>query len=551
MSDEPTAAELADELLDVLAAEVPLMATFDNIPGHDHELRDVSEAGDERLRERAVRIAGYAARSTDPDRITLGVVTHHAESLLTRLDSRLTEFVLADPMVSEGIGALSWLPQLEPSGEQAEEDYLARLAAFPAFFAALADRHRAGVAAGRAPVERAVRNAIAHLDRLLAAEPDPLLVPPLTGDRVARRERLFTEQVRPSLIAYREVLAREIAGRGRPDDRPGLCWLDGGKESYAGLVRTHTTTGISPEELHETGLELGRALDEEYRRLGAAVFGEDDPVEVRRRLRTDPSLRWRDADEMVTTASEAVARAAAAAPGWFRRIPSAECVVRAVPEADGPSAAQAYYMPPSADGSRPGVYSTNTYRVTERFRFIAESVAFHEAVPGHHFQACVSFELDDVPRLRKLVPLSAFDEGWALYTERLADEMGLYSDDVMRLGMVAEDSLRAARLVVDTGLHALGWSRQRCVDYLAEHCVLSDVEVQSETDRYIEWPGQALSYMTGRLEIERLRAFAEEQLGEAFDIRDFHDVVLRNGQVPLPVLGDIVREWVTGTRRRE
>ncbi|KFZ80971.1 hypothetical protein ED92_11750 [Amycolatopsis sp. MJM2582] len=485
MSDEPTAAELADELLDVLATELPLMATFDNVPGHDHELRDVSKAGDDRLRERAVRIAGLAARSADPDRITLGVIAHHAESLLTRLDSRLTEFVLADPMVAEGV-----------------------------------ERH-------------------------------PLLVPPLTGDRVARRERLFAERVRPALVAYREMLAREIAGHGRPDDRPGLCWLDGGKESYAGLVKTHTTTGISPEELHETGLALGRALDEEYRRLGAAVFGEDDPVAVRRRMRTDPSLRWRDADEMITTATEAVARAAAAAPGWFRRIPSAECVVRAVPEADGPSAAQAYYMPPSADGSRPGVYSTNTYRVTERFRFIAESVAFHEAVPGHHFQAGVSYELEDVPRLRRLVPLSAFDEGWALYTERLADEMALYSDDVMRLGMVAEDSLRAARLVVDTGLHALGWSRQRCVDYLADHCVLSDVEVRSETDRYIEWPGQALSYMTGRLEIQRLRAFAEEQLGEAFDIRDFHDVVLRNGQVPLPVLGDIVREWVTGTRRRE
>ncbi|KFU78105.1 DUF885 domain-containing protein [Amycolatopsis lurida] len=551
MSDEPTAVQLADDLLDVLATEMPLMATFDNIPGHDHELRDVSEAGDALLRERAVRIAGDAARSTDPDRITLGVVAHHAESLLARLDSRKIEFTLADQMAAEGTGVLSWLPQLEPSGEQAEEDYLARLAEFPDFFAALADRHRAGVAAGRTPVERAVRGAIDHVDRFLATEPNPLLVPPLTGDRAERRQRLFTEKVRPALVAYREVLAREIAGHGRSDDRPGLCWLDGGKESYAGLVKTHTTTGVSPEELHQTGLELGRALDEEYRRLGAAVFGEDDPVAVRRRMRTDPSLCWRDADEMIATATEAVARATAAAPGWFRRVPSAGCVVRAVPEADGPSAAQAYYMPPSGDGSRPGVYSTNTYRVTERFRFIAESVAFHEAVPGHHFQACVSYELEAVPRLRKLVPLSAFDEGWALYTERLADEMGLYSDDVMRLGMVAEDSLRAARLVVDTGLHALGWTRRQCVDYLAEHCVLSDVEVQSETDRYIEWPGQALSYMTGRLEIQRLRAFAEERLGKSFDIRDFHDVVLRHGQVPLPVLGDIVREWVDGTRRRE
>lgn len=544
MSNQPTAAELADDLLDTLASEVPLMATLDNIPGHDHELRDVSEAGDARLREVAVRVGEQAARSTDPDRVTLGVITHHVEALLARLDSRKIEVTLADPMEAEGAGVLSWLPQLTPSGGKAEEDYLARLAAIPEFFAALADRYRAGIEAGRTPVDRMVHNAIAHVDRFLATEPNALLVQPLTGDRAERRERLFTEQVRPALVAYREMLARDIAGRGRPEERPGLCWLEGGKESYARLVRMHTTTGLSPEELHRTGLEIGRALDEEYRRLGTAAFGEADPTAVRDRLRTDPSLRWRDADQMLTTATEAVARATAAAPGWFRRTPSAECVVRAVPETEGPVASPAYYLTPAADGSRPGVYFTNTYRVTERFRFIAESVAFHEAVPGHHFQACLAHELADVPRLRTRVPLSAYDEGWALYTERLADEMGLYSDDVMRLGMVAEDSVRAARLVVDTGLHALGWTRQQCVDYLSEHCVLSDVEVQSETDRYIECPGQALSYMTGRLEIQRLRALAEERLGEAFDIRDFHDVVLRHGQVPLPVLGDIVREWI-------
>ncbi|WP_181774905.1 DUF885 domain-containing protein [Amycolatopsis pittospori] len=542
--NHPTAAELADEILDALAAELPLMATLDNIPGHDHELRDVSEAGDARLREVAVRVADLAARSTDPDHVTLGVVVYHAESLLARLDARLLEFTLADPLAAEGAGALAWLPQLTPSGDQAEEDYLARMAAIPGFFAALADRHRAGIEADRTPVERGVRGAIAHVDRFLAAEPNALLLPPLSGDRTARRERLLADEVRPALVAYREMLAREIAGRGRPDERPGLCWLEGGKEYYERLARTHTTTGISPVELHRAGLELGRALDEEYRRLGVAAFGESDPAAVRHRMRTDPSLRWRDADDMLDTATEAVARATAAASGWFRRTPSTECVVRAVPESEGPVAASAYYLTPSADGSRPGLYYTNTYRVTERFRFTAESVAFHEAVPGHHFQAGLSYGLAGVPRLRTLVPLSAFDEGWALYTERLADEMGLYSSDVMRLGMVAEDSLRAARLVVDTGLHALGWSRQQCLDYLREHCVLSDVEAESEIDRYIDRPGQALSYMTGRLEIQRLRAFAEERLGEAFDIRDFHDVVLSHGQVTLPVLGDIVQDWV-------
>ncbi|RZQ65787.1 DUF885 domain-containing protein [Amycolatopsis suaedae] len=540
MGDQPTAAELADDLLDALATEAPIVATLDSIPGHDHELRDVSEEGDARLRERAARIAGQAAESADPDRITLSVVTHHAEGLLARLDARLTEFVVADPMEAEGAQVLAWLPQQTPVGERAEEDFLARLAAVPGFFAALAARQRAGAGAGRTPVDRMIRNAVGHVDRFLATEPSPLLTPPLTGERPERRERLVSGVVRPALVAYRDALT-DLAGRGRPDERPGLCWLDGGEQAYARLVRMHTTTDRTPEELHRTGLEIGRALDEEYRALGGA-----EPAAVRHRLRTDPALRWRDGEEMLAVAKAAVERATAAAPAWFRRVPAAECVVRPVPEADAPLASPAYYTTPAPDGSRPGIYFTNTHRVSDRFRFIAETVAFHEAVPGHHFQISLAHELRGLPRLRTQVSLSAYDEGWGLYTERLADEMGLYSDDLMRLGMVAEDSVRAARLVVDTGLHALGWSRQQCVDYLSEHCVLSDVEVQSETDRYIECPGQALSYMTGRLEIQRLRALAEQQLGDAFDVRDFHDVVLGSGLVPLPVLGDLVADWIAG-----
>ncbi len=543
---ELTAAGLADEMLDALATELPVFATFESIPGHDHELSDISEAAESRLRSRAVRVAELAARSTDPDRVTLGVVTHHAEALLARLDARLVEFVLADPVGSPAGQLLTWFPQLEPVGEQAEEDFLARLAAIPEFLETLSRRQRAGIEAGLLPVDRMAHNAIAHVDRFLATEPFPLLTQKMTGDRVPRRDRLVADVVRPALLTYREALARDVAGRGRPDERPGLCWLPGGESSYAGLVRMHTTTGQTPEELHRIGLELGRALDEEYREIGARVFGaeDSDPAAVRRRLRTDPSLCWRDAEEMLATASDAVARATAAASGWFRRIPDDECVVRAIPEAEGPVAAPAMYMPPAADGSRPGVYLTNTYRAQERHRFVAESVAFHEAVPGHHFQACVAKGLTGLPALLRLMPLSAYDEGWALYTERLADEMGLYSSDLMRLGMLAADSQRAARLVVDTGLHALGWTRRQCVDYLTEYAVLSEVEVQSETDRYIEWPGQALSYMAGRLEIQRLRALAERELGDAFDIRDFHDVVLGHGQLPMPVLGDLVQDWI-------
>jgi uncharacterized protein (DUF885 family) len=190
------------------------------------------------------------------------------------------------------------------------------------------------------------------------------------------------------------------------------------------------------------------------------------------------------------------------------------------------------------------VYYANTDQVTERFRHQAEATAFHEAVPGHHFQLSIALELPDMPLLRRIAEVNAYTEGWGLYTERLADEMGLYSDDVARLGMLTADSMRAGRLVVDTGLHAKGWSRARAVAYLSEHTPMAAVEIEAEVDRYIAFPGQALSYMVGRLEIQRIRTAAEAALGEKFDIRGFHDVVLGNGPLPLSVLAEVVEDWV-------
>ncbi|MDQ7803752.1 DUF885 domain-containing protein [Amycolatopsis sp. A133] len=536
------AATLADELLHVLGAWAPLEATFDGIPGHDAELADPSRAGHARIRAEAAGILARARASADPDRVTLGVVVQQAEAVLARVDANDVEFTLADPLYAVGMNHLAFLPQLDPAGEQAEEDFLTRLAAFPAFYAALAQRQRDGLRAGRSPVDRMAHSAVGFVDRFLAQEtPFPQQ---LTGDRGERLGRLVAEAVRPALTRYREFLATEVAGHGRPDEQPGLCWLEDGEAHYAALVRMHTTTGHTPEELHQRGLDVLAGLEAEYAEIGGRVFGLTDPADVRRRLRSDESLRWRDAGEMLETARNAVARATAAAPGWFGRVPAAGCVVRAVPAAEAPVTAAAYYMPAARDGSRPGTYFTNTHEVHTRDRFIAETVAFHEAVPGHHFAESVARELTGLPPLRRVAMITAFGEGWALYTERLADEMGLFSDDLMRLGMVAEDSVRAARLVADTGVHTLRWTRQQCVEFLRAHTALSEVEVQSETDRYIESPGQALAYMTGRLEIVRLRRYAEERLGAAFDIKAFHDVVLGGGQLPLKVLEDVVRAWV-------
>jgi uncharacterized protein (DUF885 family) len=542
MTDTPTAAALADDLVDALATEMPVDATFVGIPGHDHEMPDLSPDARRSLRDRAARIAEQAAASTDPDRATLGLVVQQAESIVARVDSRSEEYVLADPMDAQGAKMLGFLPQLTPNGEQAEADYVARLAAVPAFYATLADRHRAGLAAGRTPVDRMARNAIGFVDRFLGQ--DALFGAPLTGERAERRDRIVADEIRPALGRYRDVLEHEVLGRGRDDDHPGLCHLDGGDETYRQLARMHTTTNHTPQELHDIGLDLIAKLADEYAEIGSREFGLSTAAEVQDKLRTDPAMRWSSAGELLDEVRAVVARATAAAPAWFRRVPKAACVVEPVPEADAPVASNAYYMPPAPDGSRPGTYFANTYQAETRDRFTAENIAFHEAVPGHHFQIALAQEQTGLPLLRTLPLVTAYAEGWGLYAERLGDEMGLYSNDLMRLGMLAGDSMRAARLVVDTGIHALGWTRQQCVDYLRANTVINETEVQSETDRYIECPGQALAYMVGRLEIQRLRHFAQERLGDAFDVKDFHDVVLVNGGLPLSVLAEVVGDWV-------
>ena len=552
-----TATGMADELLGVAFDAFPVGATVLGFRDRDDRLTDYSEDGDQAIRGRVEDIAARAG-ALDPDAlspadgVTRAVVLQQAGAMVDRIDSHGIEFTITDLFVAPVAELLSMLPMVG-IGERAHADaYLGRLRRIPVALDAIAERHRAGVTAGRLPVARLVSGAIAQLDRYLAnRDGDPLRRPrPQAGTGVdeaafeAARDRVLAEVVRPAMTRYREVLATEILAHGRPDDRAGLGWLPDGDATYARLVRMYTTTARTPEELHRTGLEIAARLAAEYAEVGAQVFGTSDQVEIFTRLRTDPSLRWRDADELLAAAREAIGRAEEAAPRWFGRLPAQRCTVQAVPADEAPGAPGAYYMPPAMDGTRPGTYYANTHRAEERDRHTAEATAFHEGVPGHHFQLTLAQDLADLPMLRRLAQVTAFDEGWALYAERLADEMGLYSGPVARLGMLCEDSMRAARLVVDTGLHAMGWSRDQAVAYMVDNTAMPRVEIESEADRYIADPGQALAYMVGRLEIQRIRREAERALGDRFDVRAFHDTVLGSGALPLGVLDEVVGAWV-------
>ncbi|TDC56703.1 DUF885 domain-containing protein [Jiangella ureilytica] len=551
-----TIAQLADELIDVLFDAYPVDASLLGLRDREDRLTDYTEAGQAAIADRLASVAARAeavdpAGLDDGERITRAVILQQAESESDHIATRGVEYTVTDSFFAAASATLSSLTMIGITEPAHADGYLARLAGLPALLDAIAERHRAGIAAGRLPVRRLAEATAEHFTRYVAKpQDDPLRRPePAAGSGTdtaafrAERDRLLTEVVHPAIARYRDAVAAHVVPHGRPDDKGGLCWLPGGDEFYARLTRAHTTTTRTPDELHQTGLDVLARLTDEYAEVGARVFGTGDQAEILERLRTDPAMRWRDGDELLAAARAAIQRAEQVAPQWFGRLPSQSCVVEAVPAAEAPGAPGAYYMQPAMDGSRPGTYFANTHEAEKRDRYSAEAVAFHEAVPGHHFQLTIAQELSDLPLLRRLASITAFDEGWGLYAERLADEMGLYSDDVARLGMLSEDSMRACRLVVDTGLHAKGWSRQQAVGFMVDNTATSRVEIETEVDRYISAPGQALAYMVGRLEIQRIRAAAEATAGDRFDLRGFHDLVLGNGPLPMGVLDEVVGAW--------
>jgi uncharacterized protein (DUF885 family) len=330
----------------------------------------------------------------------------------------------------------------------------------------------------------------------------------------------------------------------RGEDAVGLSALPNGAGCYEALVQGYTTLQRPPADLHQTGLDELEKIHEEFRVIGQRALGTSDVPEIFERLRTDPALYFETEEEVEAKAAEALQRAAEAMGDAFGRLPQAACVIRRVPDYEAPYSTIAYYRQPNPDGSKPGEYFVNVYAPETRPRHEAEVLAFHESIPGHHLQIAISQELDALPAFRKHGGQTAFVEGWALYTERLSDEMGLYSGDLDRLGMLSFDAWRASRLVVDTGIHHLGWTRAQAEDFMRENTPLADNNIVNEVDRYINTPGQALAYKIGQLTIWQIRRDAEAALGEAFSLPAFHDAVLGAGAIPLPILESRIQEWV-------
>jgi uncharacterized protein (DUF885 family) len=537
------AADLAERFWEQLLEIEPLLATHVGDERFDDRLPDPGEAG-LALRERIHRAALEEAQALDRSTLdaemtgTLDVLEAVAKRELASIEHRMDRFqavthfwgpanLLAD------LGSL----QRTDTPERASK-YLSRLRAVPAYLNAVGDVATGAADAGQVFPRLVVDRTIATVERLLSSDPkDSPAMSNIAEEATDLRDQaaaVLSDDVWPAYQAYLDVLR---SYREKATETIGLCDLPGGDGMYASQILGWTTLPLGAQEVHDMGVADFQKIQEERQEI-ASRLGFPDPqkaiAEHDASGRNTPESR----EAMVQLAEEQVQRSWEAAPAYFGRLPQANCNVKKVEEFREEDMPLAFYQPPTGDNTRAGLYYINTSHITDRKIHQIASVTYHEANPGHHFQISIEYEFGHSTSLRRfggILAGSSFIEGWGLYSERLADEMGLYRDDYERLGMLEAQGWRAARLIVDTGIHALGWTRERAVDQLLAGG-LTETDANVETDRYIAMPGQALAYKIGQFEIERWRARAAERQGPAFSLKDFHDRLLALGSLPLPAL---------------
>jgi uncharacterized protein (DUF885 family) len=440
------------------------------------------------------------------------------------------------------------------------EDWLARLRAFPAYIEQTTALMRQGIQEGIVQPEIVMRRVPAQIRRQTVDDPtDSLFYKPFKSFpadiSTADRERLqreaqaaIREQIVPAFRRFGEFFEQEylpkcLAGVG--------AWqLPKGQEFYAFKAREFTTTSLTPQEIHDLGLQEVARIRQEMEAIKEQVKFEGSLLEFFEHLRTAPEFYYSDPQELLTAYQAFCKRVDPLLPKVFKTLPRIPYGVEPIPEHMAPDTTAAYYRPPAADGSRAGTYFVNLYKPDSRPKYEIAALSLHEAVPGHHLQLALSTELPDMPMFRRFSGFTAYVEGWALYSESLGSELGVYDDPYSKFGQLTYEMWRAIRLVVDTGMHAQQWDRSRAIDYFRQNAAKSELDIVNEIDRYIGWPGQALAYKIGELKIQELRRRSKEQLGDRFDLREFHDLVLAQGAVPLDVLETVVDDWIAERLRR-
>lgn len=551
---DPNAAvnELADRFFEGVLERSPVFATILGDTRHDDRLPDLGAAG------RAADAAAFRELSADAEAIDPAalepeqVITRDMLMLVARngleaLDRRLYQLAI------DHISGVAVMPVQIAQYQIAEtpeglERLLTRFRSFPIATAQYLDTLREGIAEQRVESIAPVEKQIAQMDRMLGlpAEQFPAVTLAHVADDDAREQvrAAVAKHVYPALQEVRDFLAEEYLPVARPE--PGLGATPDGQEAYRLAIRMQTSVATTAEEVHAFGLEdlarIEAEMDEVAHRLG-----KRDRFDLKAALAEDPANHTNERERILELAREQTARAYATAPQYFGRLPSADCEVVQVEEYRERETPPAFYMQPSLDGSRQGQYYINTYQPEQRQLHKIAAITFHEATPGHHFQIGIEMELRGLPKFRILgarMAGVAYVEGWGLYCERLADEIGLYLAEEERLGMLDAQAFRASRLVVDSGIHAMGWRREQAIAFMHDRGQLPMVDAEIEVDRYTIWPGQALAYKMGQREIERARREVSEKMGDRFDLRAFHDELLGHGSLPLATLRREIPGWV-------
>jgi len=530
--------------------------------GHKQYFDQIEELNEETFEKETKAVNDFISRleSIDPEplsnreKVTHGMLEFALSSNKDSLMDRSWEFGAG---VSGFTGFLiDYNQQMFVPDSESADMLLKRLELYKRLFTQIADVQMIGLKNNRVATERNLLRTIDQLENYLGSslEEDPLLLvnfsPEISDsfiyDWKENAKKIIDSNIRPTVLAYLEQLKSDHIPKGRPDEHSGIMWIDGGEETYLRALRKYTGhKNITVKEVHEVGLSEIERLKKEFFEIGENVFpGVSTPEEVLQKMQTEPSMRYESKEQMLQLAVDTIERAYKPLDQWFTVFPKSPCKVLPVPAESEQHAPPAYYYPPLPDGSRDGTYFLNTYKAETKSIFEAESVAFHEAIPGHHLDRTIAVELQDVPEFQKYVASTAFVEGWGLYSEQLANEMGLYSNDVQQLGRLGNDAWRACRLVLDTGMHGMGWSRNEAIEFFRANSPIEEINAEIETDRYIAWPGQACSYKMGQLKIEELRRKAENELGDKFDIRYFHDEVLCDGGITLPILENKIKDFI-------
>lgn len=440
------------------------------------------------------------------------------------------------------------------------EDYLARLAAFPRFIDQVIALMRRGIETKWTQPAVPLRSLVSQIEGQITDDPAkspafkpfenfPQDVSEADRARLMRDgKKAVADSFAPAMKRFSEFIKQTYLPAARQEI--GASALPDGSAFYQYAIRRHTTTNLTAEEIHKMGLKEVARIRKEMEGIIQKVGFKGSFQEFLTFLRSDPRFYYTSAEDLVAGYSLICKRADGKLPEMFAQLPRTPYGIRVIPDYEAPAQTTAYYQPGAADGSRAGLYMINTYKLDTRPKYEMEALSLHETVPGHHLQIARSQELEGLPDFRRNAGYTAYVEGWGLYAESLGQEMGFYKDPYSKFGQLTYEMWRACRLVIDTGMHAFGWKRQQAIDFMKENTAKTENDIIVEVDRYIVWPGQALAYKIGELKIKELRAKARKELGENFNIREFHNALLDDGPLPLNLLERRINDWISEQKQK-